>query len=58
MNIDDVCEEYGIEDRDSDEAWVAYSEERENQLSYQAIEFDETNEEHRDLLEYSTVYEI
>ena len=29
MNIDDICEEYGIEDRDSEEAWDAYREERE-----------------------------
>lgn len=58
MDIDDVCEEYGIEDRDSEEAWNAYREERESQLNYEAIELDETNEEHRDLLEYATVYEI
>ena len=58
MSLDDVCEEYGIEDRDSDEAWDAYREERESQLSYEAIELDETNEEHRDLLDGATVYEI
>ena len=58
MNIDDVCEEYGIEDRDSEEAWDAYREERESQLSYEAIELDENNEEHQDLLEGATVYKI
>lgn len=58
MSLDDVCEDQNIEDRDSEEAWVAYVEERENSINYGAIEFDETNEEHRDLLEYATVYEI
>ena len=58
MDIDDVCEDRDIEDRDSEEAWDAYQEERESQLNYEAIEFDETNEEHKDLLEYATVYEI
>lgn len=58
MDIDDICEEYGIEDRNSDEALNAYQEERESQLDYAAIEFDETIEEHKDLLEYVTIYEI
>lgn len=58
MDIDDICEEYGIKDRNSDEAWNAYQEERESQLDYAAIEFDETIEEHKDLLEYITIYEI
>lgn len=58
MDIDDVCAEYNIEDRNSSEAWDAYIEERENNINYEAIEFDSDNEEHRDLLEYSGCHKI
>ena len=58
LNKEEVCEEWGIEDVDSDEAEVAYREEREGQLNYLAEEYDEENDEHISALEEFGVWEI
>jgi hypothetical protein len=58
LDINDVCEEQGIDDIESDEAWEAYREEREYCLEYFAEEFDETKDEHVSALEEFGVWEI
>lgn len=58
LTKEEVCEEWGIEDVDSDEAEVAYREEREGQLNYLAEEYDEENDEHVSALEEFGVWEI
>ena len=58
MDIEEVCEEFGIEDVASAEAEIAYQEERESWLSYSAEEYDEENDEHVSALEEFGVWEI
>ena len=50
-DIEEVCEDQGIEDTASEEAEIAYREERESWLQYSVEEFDENDEEHLDLAE-------
>lgn len=50
-DVEDVCEDWGIEDSGSDEAWEKYCEEREGWLDYRVTIFDENNSWHQDLLE-------
>lgn len=49
MDREDVAEEFGLEDED--EIDVAYMEERESCLDYNAEELDLTNEVHREMYE-------
>ena len=58
LDKEQVCEEYGIEDINSEEAEIAYQEERESWLSYSAEEYDEENDEHVSALEEFGVWEI
>ena len=58
MDIEEVCEEFGIEDINSEEAEIAYQEERESWLSYSAEEYDEENDEHVSALEEFGVWEV
>ena len=57
-DIDDVCEEYGIEDSNSEAAMEAYHEERESWLEYSVEAFDISNISHMDLFENDEVYKI
>ena len=56
-DVEDVCEDWGIEDSGSDEAWEKYCETRESWLDYAVEEFDENNFAHQELLEVE-VYDI
>ena len=58
LTKEEVCEEFGIEDIDSEEAEIAYLEERENSLSYSAEEYYEENYEHENILEEFGVWVI
>ena len=58
LDKEQVCEEFGIEDVNSEEAEIAYQEERESWLSYSAEEYDEENDEHVSALEEFGVWEI
>ena len=58
LDKEQVCEEFGIEDINSEEAEIAYQEERESWLSYSAEEYDEENDEHVSALEEFGVWEI